>query len=89
VARVHVWYKEAFGKEIKPYTSTEDAIDTWPTTATSVGVRYSNGRFQVYAPYGLHDLLGMIVKPIKRSSQETFMKRRPTGGRNCGRSWKY
>ena len=64
-ARVHVWYKEEFGKDIKPYTSTEDAINSWPTTATSVGVRYSNGKFQVYAPYGLHDLLGMIVRPNK------------------------
>lgn len=64
-ARVHVWYKEEFGKDIKPYESTEDAINTWPTTATSVGVRYRGGRFQVYAPYGLHDLLGMIVRPNK------------------------
>src|SRR5215471_11997704 len=64
-ARVHVWYREEFGKDFKPYTSIEDAIDTWPTTATSVGVRYRNGRFQVYAPYGLHDLLGMIVRPNK------------------------
>ena len=64
-ARVHVWYREKFGKEIKPYISTEDAITTWPTTATSVGVRYRNGLFQVYAPYGLHDLLAMIVRPNK------------------------
>ncbi len=64
-ARVHLWYKEKFGKEITPYLSTEDAITTWPTTATSVGVRYRNGLFQVYAPYGLHDLLSMIVRPNK------------------------
>ena len=64
-ARVHIWYKEKFGKDIKPYISTEDAINTWPTTATSVGVRYRNGTFQVYAPYGLHDLLSMIVRPNK------------------------
>jgi hypothetical protein len=75
-ARVHVWYKEKFGKDIKPYISTEDAINTWPTTATSVGVKYSNGTFQVYAPYGLHDLFGMIVRPNKTLvSREVYEKK--------------
>ncbi len=64
-ARVHLWYKQEVGKEIRPYISTEDAINTWPTTASSVGVRYENGEFAVYAPYGLNDMLGMIVRPNK------------------------
>lgn len=64
-ARVHLWYKQEVGKEIRPYTSTEDAINTWPTTASSIGVRYENGKFIVYAPYGLNDMLGMIVRPNK------------------------
>jgi hypothetical protein len=75
-ARVHLWYQEKFGKEILPYLSTEDAIRTWPTTATSVGVRYSNGLFEVYAPYGLHDLLAMIVRPNKTLvSREVYEKK--------------
>lgn len=64
-ARVHLWYKEEVGKEIRPYTSTEDAINTWPTTASSVGVSYKNGKFIVYAPFGLNDMLSMIVRPNK------------------------
>lgn len=64
-ARVHLWYKQQVGKEIRPYTSTEDAINTWPTTASSVGVRYENGKFVVYAPYGLNDMFSMIVRPNK------------------------
>jgi hypothetical protein len=64
-ARVHLWYEEQFGKQIKPYQSTEAAIDTWPTTATSVGTRYDGGKFVVYAPFGLGDLLNMRVKPNK------------------------
>lgn len=51
-ARVHLWYKEEVGKDIEPYASTEDAINTWPTTASSVGVRYEGGKFVVYAPSG-------------------------------------
>lgn len=75
-ARVHLWYKEKFGKEITPYLSTEDAITTWPTTATSIGVRFRNGAFQVYAPYSLHDLLGMIVRPNKTLvSREVYEKK--------------
>jgi hypothetical protein len=65
-ARVHLWYREKFGRDIPPYSSTEAAIDTWPTTATAVGVRYGGDQFQVYAPYGLEDLLGMVVRPNKR-----------------------
>jgi hypothetical protein len=64
-ARVHIWYEEELGKEIRPYKSSEDAINTWPTTATSVGVRYDKDKFMIYAPYGLNDLFGMIVRPNK------------------------
>jgi hypothetical protein len=46
-ARVHLWYEEQFGRPIAPYQSSEDAIATWPTTATSVGVRRSHGAFEL------------------------------------------
>jgi uncharacterized protein len=65
-ARVHLWYEQKFGKKIEPYSSSEDAINTWPATATAIGVRRDpSGEFIVYAPYGLNDLLGMIVRPNK------------------------
>lgn len=37
-ARVHLWYQAHFGMSIEPYSSTEDAISSWPSTATAVGV---------------------------------------------------
>lgn len=65
-ARVHLWYEEEFGRKINPYKSSEEAINEWPTTATGVGVRYDeDGRFVVYAPYGLNDLFGLILRPNK------------------------
>ena len=64
-ARVHLWYEEQFGKAISPYTSTEDAINTWPTTASSVGVRYEGDKFVVYAPCGLNDMMRQIIRPNK------------------------
>lgn len=69
-ARVHLWYKNHFGLAIRPYTSIEDAIGSWPTTATSIGVRYEeSGNLTVYAPFGLGDLFSMIVRPNKRQAE--------------------
>jgi uncharacterized protein len=65
-ALVHFWYKEKFGKSIIPYSSAEAAIDTWPTTASAVGVQRKEGReFSIYAPFGLEDMFEMIVRPNK------------------------
>jgi hypothetical protein len=73
-ARVHLWYAEKFGEAQAPYVSTEDAITTFPATATAVGVQPRADGLHVFAPYGLHvfapyglsDLLGLIVRPNKK-----------------------
>lgn len=65
-ARVHLWYHNHFGKTIYPHKSLEQAINTWPTTATAIGVRLSsNNELLVYAPFGLNDLFGKIVRANK------------------------
>jgi len=64
-ARVHIWYESRFGYAIKPYLSSVDAIATFPTTATAVGVRRIRGHFECCAPFGLDDLFGLIVRPNK------------------------
>lgn len=65
-ARVHLWYENEFGRKIKPYKSVEEAINEWPTTATGIGVRHNeNSKFIVYAPYGLNDLFGLVLRPNK------------------------
>ncbi|MDH6297786.1 nucleotidyltransferase family protein (plasmid) [Agrobacterium salinitolerans] len=61
-ARVHIWYEEKFGYPIAPYSSMKDAISTFPTTATAVGIRPSGAGAEVYAPFGLGDLLNGIVR---------------------------
>ena len=65
-ARVHLWYKDRFGYPIEPYSSSADAIATFPTTATSVGIRRVFSKFECCAPFGLDDLFGLIVRPNKR-----------------------
>jgi uncharacterized protein len=64
-ATVHRWYPTKFGVRIPPYRSTGHAISTWPTTASSVGLRISGVSVEVCAPFGLHDLLAGIVRPNK------------------------
>jgi len=76
-ARVHTWYEDRFGYPIKAYQSAEEAINTWPTTATSVAVKIdSNGELQVYAPFGLNDLFGLIIRPNKvQITREIYEKK--------------
>lgn len=75
-ARVHLWYKNHYGYELQPYDSLESAINSWPTTATSIGVRLSDGDLVVYAPFGLNDLFGQIVRANKvQITKETYLKK--------------
>ncbi len=64
-ARVHLWYERRFGTRIGPYRSSGHAISTWPTTATSVGVRVEQSQLRVCAPFGLHDVFAMVARPNK------------------------
>jgi|SRR5208282_741180 len=63
-ARVHLCY-ERFGYAIEPYLSSADAIATFPTTATAIGVRRIRGKLECCAPLGLDDLFGLVVRPNK------------------------
>lgn len=64
-ARVHLWYEAKFGYPITPYVSTTDAIATFPTTATAVGLLPRNGGLELCAPFGLSELLGGVVRANK------------------------
>ncbi|MDR0287311.1 MAG: nucleotidyltransferase family protein [Clostridiales bacterium] len=75
-ARVHLWYKDHFGYDIEPYKTVEEAINTWPTTATSIGMRLENDVMKVYAPVGLNDLFGMIIRPNKvQITEEIYIQK--------------
>ncbi len=76
-ARVHLWYEEECGKKIEPYQSVEEAMNEWPTTATGIGVRYdTDGKFVIFAPYGLNDLWEMIVRPNKlKITEEIYLNK--------------
>ena len=65
-ARVHLWYEARFGYPILPYQSVTDAIASFPTTATAIGVRPGSGGAELYATFGLQDLVHGVVRPNKR-----------------------
>jgi hypothetical protein len=65
-ARVHLWYAAKFGYAIAPYASIADAIATFPTTATAVGLRPRGAGLELCAPYGIADLLGAVVRPNRK-----------------------
>jgi len=69
-ARVHLWYGDKYGKNIEPYTSVEDAISSWGTSITCIGVRLEKGKLVVCAPFGLNDLFSMTLRPIKKQFSE-------------------
>jgi len=56
-AYAHKW------SNVLAYTSTEDAIAQWPETATAVGVTMKDGKLKLIAPYGIDDLINMIIRP--------------------------
>ncbi|WP_047465886.1 nucleotidyltransferase family protein [Rhizobium rhizogenes] len=75
-ARVHLWYEAKFGYPIEPYTSASHAITTFPTTATAVGLQSDDNSLEFYAPFGLSDLLGGIVRPNKRQiTRDIYMQK--------------
>jgi len=45
-ARVHLWHEDPFGYSIERYRSVEEAIASWPTTASAIGVRGTSGQYR-------------------------------------------
>jgi hypothetical protein len=62
-AGVHLWFEAHFGYPVEPLQSIQDAVASWPETATSVAVRLTpGGDIDVIAPLGLDDLLAMVIR---------------------------
>ena len=54
-----------------PYVSAAEAMRYWPETATAVAVRRNiQEECEIAAPFGLDDLLGLILRPTPRFAGE-------------------
>jgi hypothetical protein len=76
-AGVHLWFEQVFGHSVEPLESLEQAVASWPETATSVGVTLTmDGELHVIAPLGLSDLFAMVVRRNpRRVSIDTYRRR--------------
>lgn len=76
-AAVHLWYPRVFGLHVPPFTSTAEAVATFPETASCVGVRLlADDDLLVVAPYGLADLLGCVCRHNPARVSRDFYERR-------------
>ncbi|MEM9470992.1 MAG: nucleotidyltransferase family protein [Pseudomonadota bacterium] len=56
-ARMHLRNRDA------PYSSVEEAMRSWPETATAVAAKRDGECCAIIAPFGLDDLFSMILRP--------------------------
>lgn len=54
----------------RPYLSATDAMHYWPETATAVAARRVGQSVEIAAPFGLDDLLGLVLRPTPRFRAE-------------------
>jgi len=71
-ARVHLWYKDRFGIDYPPLTSTTDAISRFQIRCTCVGLQPKiDGSLELHAPYGLGELTrGNLLPNINCPARE-------------------
>lgn len=74
--RVPIWYKEKFKEEKKEYTSVEDAIGRWNSTITCIGVRLVQNKLIFCIPYGLEDLINMVIRPVKKDTTKELYEKK-------------
>jgi hypothetical protein len=47
----------------RPYRDVADALTHWPETATAIAARFGPQGIEILAPFGVGDVLGMILRP--------------------------
>lgn len=52
--------------DLPPYKSTKDALSQWPETATGIGITIEKGKLKLIAPYGIDDLVNLIIRPTPK-----------------------
>jgi hypothetical protein len=70
-----------------PYHNTTDAIRRWPETATAIAARIVGDDVEVIAPYGVDDLVGMIVRPSSAFAHKLPIYRGRLASKDWARRW--
>ncbi|WP_067935846.1 nucleotidyltransferase family protein [Alicyclobacillus kakegawensis] len=81
-ARMHLINGQA------PYVSSTDAMSKFPETATAMGVQLlDDNRIQLAAPWGVHDLVDLIVRPTPLFSNRNSAEARIYENRVTKKKW--
>jgi hypothetical protein len=63
-ARVHLWFEDYFEIIYPPLSCADEAITRYASSTHAVGVKLADdGGLDVFAPFGLDDVFGLIVRP--------------------------
>jgi hypothetical protein len=63
-ARVHLWFEAHFGIPYPPLSCADEAITRYASSTHAVGARLcDDGGLDIFAPFGLDDIFGLIVRP--------------------------
>ncbi|WP_424767899.1 nucleotidyltransferase family protein [Paenibacillus sp. sgz302251] len=73
-----------------PYTSTADGLSHFPEVCTAIGVYLnSNGEVNLVAPYGVEDLIKLIVRPTPffTSGDKLTIYKQRIASKKWGATW--
>jgi hypothetical protein len=73
-ARVHLWYRERFGRPCPELRSATDGIDRYLISCTCIGINVKTKA--LYAPNGLDDMWEGILRMNPRNPQADLFHRR-------------
>jgi hypothetical protein len=63
-ARVHLWFEDYFEIVYPPLSCADEAITRYASSTHAIGVSLAgDGHLDVFAPFGLEDVFGLIVRP--------------------------
>lgn len=77
-ARVHLWYRDRFGRDCPKYRDSRHGIDHFACKTHCVGIRLGDD-LEIYAPYGLRDIFSFRLTP------NTILENRETHDQKAAR----
>ncbi len=70
-----------------PYSSAEDGLAHWVEQATCVAVTLRGGELRLIAPYGIGDLVGLIVRPSPGFTRDRAVLRERVASKRWLETW--
>ncbi|MEP2705741.1 MAG: nucleotidyltransferase family protein [Roseibium sp.] len=76
-ARVHLWYKQRFGRSYRPLDCSMDSLTSYAARTHAVAARLDNeDKLILHAPFGLVNLFGMRLVPnYSQPNPETYSEK--------------